>query len=80
MRQPEQVCGCLHDNAVSREDDPELRITCRTRTALPAVPDIIGGVLPLLVIDGQALEVNFLINPNPVRSSTPLPKGGDPAW
>ncbi|HYD81130.1 MAG TPA: hypothetical protein VEC06_15095 [Paucimonas sp.] len=45
-------------------DDPELRITCRTKSALAAVPDIISMVPPLLVIDGQTLEVNFTINAN----------------
>jgi hypothetical protein len=45
-------------------DDPELRITCRTKTALPAVPDIMSMVLPLLVIDGQTLELNFVLNAN----------------
>jgi hypothetical protein len=45
-------------------DDPELNITCRTKSALAAVPDIVSQVLPLLVIDGQTLEVNFLLNAN----------------
>jgi hypothetical protein len=45
-------------------DDPELRITCRTKSALAAVPDIISQVFPLLVVDGQTLEVNFILNAN----------------
>lgn len=45
-------------------DDPELNITCRTKSALAAVPDIIAQVLPLLAIDGQTLKVNFILNAN----------------
>lgn len=45
-------------------DDPELRISCRTKTALPAVPDLVSMVFSLLVIDGQTLEVNFILNAN----------------
>lgn len=45
-------------------DDPEIRILCRTRSRLPAVPDIISEVAKLLVIDGQTLEVNFTLNLN----------------
>jgi len=46
------------------DDDPELRITCRTKSSLPAVPNIISEVAKLLVIDGQTLEVNFTLNAN----------------
>lgn len=40
MKQPEQVCGCLHDNAVSREDDPELRIALIRGIEETGVPSI----------------------------------------
>lgn len=43
-------------------DDPELNISCRSKTALAAVPNIISEVARLLVIDGQTLEVNFTLN------------------
>lgn len=45
-------------------DDPELNIICRTKTSLAAVPDIISMVFPLLVIDFQTIELNFIINPD----------------
>jgi hypothetical protein len=48
------------------EIDPEVQITCRTKSALAVVPNIISEVPPLLVVDGQTLEVNFTLNANHV--------------
>lgn len=45
-------------------DDPELNISCRSKTALAAMPNIISEVAKLLVINGQTLEVNFTLNPD----------------
>lgn len=45
-------------------DDDEIQITCRTRSALQAVPDIISQADRLLLIDGQTLELNFTLNQN----------------
>ena len=40
QKQPEAVCGCLHDNAVSKVEDNELRIAVIrgiTETGVPSV-------------------------------------------
>lgn len=39
-KQPEVVCGCLHDNAVSREEDAELRLALIRGVAEAGVPSI----------------------------------------
>lgn len=39
-KQPEVVCGCLHDNAVSREEDSELRLALTRGVAETGVPGI----------------------------------------
>jgi hypothetical protein len=37
---PEVVCGCLHDNAVSREEDSELRLALTRGVEESGVPSI----------------------------------------
>jgi hypothetical protein len=37
---PEVVCGCLHDNAVSREEDAELRLALTRGVEETGVPTI----------------------------------------
>lgn len=37
---PEAVCGCLHDNAVSREEDSELRLALIRGVEETGVPSI----------------------------------------
>jgi hypothetical protein len=37
---PEVVCGCLHDNAVSREEDSELRLALIRGVEETGVPSI----------------------------------------
>jgi len=61
-----ESAGWLSSDSLNAQDidDPELNISCRSKTMLAAVPDIISDVARLLVIDGQTLEVNFGINPN----------------
>jgi hypothetical protein len=39
-KQPEVVCGCLHDNAVSREEDSELRLALIRGVEETGVPSI----------------------------------------
>jgi hypothetical protein len=39
-KQPELVCGCLHDNAVSREEDSELRFALIRGVEETGVPSI----------------------------------------
>jgi hypothetical protein len=39
-KQPELVCGCLHDNAVSREEDTELRLALIRGVEETGVPSI----------------------------------------
>lgn len=39
-KQPEVVCGCLHDNAVSRVDDAELRVALIRGVEETGVPSI----------------------------------------
>jgi hypothetical protein len=39
-KQPEIVCGCLHDNAVSREEDTELRLALIRGVEETGVPSI----------------------------------------
>jgi hypothetical protein len=40
VKQPEAVCGCLHDNAVSREQDTELRMALIRGVSETGVPSI----------------------------------------
>lgn len=39
-KQPELVCGCLHDNAVSKEEDAELRMALIRGVEENGVPSI----------------------------------------
>jgi hypothetical protein len=39
-KHPEVVCGCLHDNAVSREEDSELRLALIRGVEETGVPSI----------------------------------------
>lgn len=39
-KRPEVVCGCLHDNAVSREEDTELRLALIRGVQETGVPSI----------------------------------------
>lgn len=39
-RRPELVCGCLHDNVVSREEDSELRLALIRGVEETGVPSI----------------------------------------
>ena len=39
-KQPEVICGCLHDNAVSREEDAELRFALMRGVEETGVPSI----------------------------------------
>lgn len=39
-KKPEVVCGCLHDNAVSREEDSELRLALIRGVEETGVPSI----------------------------------------
>ena len=39
-RKPEVVCGCLHDNVVSREEDSELRLALIRGVEETGVPSI----------------------------------------
>jgi hypothetical protein len=39
-KQPEIVCGCLHDNVVSREEDTELRLALIRGVEETGVPSI----------------------------------------
>jgi hypothetical protein len=39
-KQPEVVCGCLHDNVVSREEDTELRLALIRGVEETGVPSI----------------------------------------
>lgn len=39
-KHPEVVCGCLHDNAVSREEDAELRLALIRGVQETGVPSI----------------------------------------
>lgn len=55
-----------HTAAAPVEIDPEANITCRTKSTLALVPDIISEVPPLLVVDGQTLEVDLTLNANHV--------------
>lgn len=40
VKQPEVICGCLHDNAVSREEDTELRMALTRGVSETGVPSI----------------------------------------
>lgn len=40
QKQPERVCGCLHDNAVSKEEDLELRMAMIRGVQENGVPSI----------------------------------------
>jgi hypothetical protein len=40
QKQPEAVCGCLHDNAVSKVEDAELRIAVIRGIAETGVPSV----------------------------------------
>jgi len=40
VKQPELVCGCLHDNVVSREEDSELRLALIRGVEETGVPSI----------------------------------------
>lgn len=40
QKQPELVCGCLHDNAVSKEEDVELRMALIRGVEENGVPSI----------------------------------------
>ena len=46
-RKPEVVCGCLHDNAVSREEDSELRLALIRGVEESGVPTIHYAWVPL---------------------------------
>lgn len=50
-KQPEVVCGCLHDNAVSREEDVELRLALIRGVEETGVPSIQYAWVP-----GKSLE------------------------
>jgi hypothetical protein len=54
----------LSPPASSDVDDPEVQITCRTKSTLPLTPDILSEVDDLSVIDGQTIQVGFTLNPN----------------
>jgi hypothetical protein len=54
-KQPEVVCGCLHDNVVSREEDSELRLALIRGVEETGVPSIqyawVPGKSPKRVVE-----------------------------
>ncbi|MCW7540148.1 hypothetical protein OOT46_20140 [Aquabacterium sp. A7-Y] len=58
-----QASGDTAAAALADQDD-ELHVSCRTKSKLAAVPDILSTVLPVLVVSGNEIILDFIIHAN----------------